>query len=72
MMTFFGQSKEIEQDLVIAFNLRKLILTEKFPQIFYIRYIPLIMILLYFRFFPMDVKFGVYGTSVTSSDDFGK
>ena len=29
MMIFFGQSKEIEQDLVIAFNLRKLILTEK-------------------------------------------
>ena len=34
MMTFFGQSKEIEQDLVIAFNLRKLILTERFLQIY--------------------------------------
>jgi hypothetical protein len=31
MMIFFGQSKEIEQDLVIAFNLRKLILTDIFP-----------------------------------------
>ena len=30
-MIFFGQSKEIEQDLVIAFNLRKLILTKKSP-----------------------------------------
>ena len=63
MMIFFGQSKEIEQDLVIAFNLRKLILTEKFPQIYYIWYIPLIIILLYFRFFAMDAKFSVYGTS---------
>ena len=44
MMIFFGQSKEIEQDLVIAFNLRKLIFTEKIRQIDDICYILLIII----------------------------
>ena len=43
MMIFFGQSKEIKQDLVIAFNLRKLILTEKMHQIDYICYVLLII-----------------------------